>query len=114
MRSEIRRSSAAVALTVFLTLIFPACRLSFAQATQPSPTVAAQPQTRIQRWLDDLTDKQSAVRDKARTQLMGLSVDGLGELREAIDRSRPLSPAQAAVLHDVVIHAYINASEPDR
>jgi hypothetical protein len=115
VRSETRRARAAVALAMSLGLCLSVCRLSSAQATQPSLTAtAAQPQTRIQRWLDDLTDKQSDVRDKARTQLMGLSVDGLGELREAIDRSRPLSPAQAAELHDVVIHAYISANEPDR
>jgi len=44
---------------------------------------------------------------------MGLSREGLGELRDAVDRMRPLSPAQAAVLHDVVVHAYV-AGGPER
>ena len=41
---------------------------------------------------------------------MGLRPAALGELREAIERTRPLSPAQAAVLHDVVIHVYVGAT----
>ena len=68
---------------------------------------ATRPVSQVQRWLEELTHPESAMREQARLQLMGLGREGLGELRETADRLRPLSPAQAAVLHDIVIHVYI-------
>ena len=106
MKNEKRRHSRVVPILVFLSFSFSVFRFSFAQTTQPAPDSPS-----IQRWLEELTHTEPAARERARMQLMGLSREGLGELREAVDRMRPLSPAQAAVLHDVVIHVYVAGSE---
>jgi hypothetical protein len=103
---SVKRRGRAVMLLVFLSFSFFVFRFSVAQTTTTSP--------QIQAWLDDLTHTESAVRDHARMQLMSLSRARLGELRDAVDRMRPLSPAQAAVLHDVVIHAYVAGGDRDR
>ena len=43
---------------------------------------------------------------------MGLTRDELGDAaRTSSSSSRPLAPAQAAVLHDVVIHVYVAGGE---
>jgi hypothetical protein len=70
------------------------------------PATAPANEARIRQWFADLADTNPSVRDRARVALMGIKVEELGALRAVADASRPLAPAQAAVLHDVVIHVY--------
>lgn len=65
---------------------------------------------RIREWFDELTHANASVRERARVALMGIKPEELGVLRDLVDRARPVAPAQAAVLHDVVIHVYLSAA----
>jgi hypothetical protein len=133
-KSDKRRPWAAM-LFVSLSFSFFVSRFSFAQsettqsASSPPPpassrddfptrlrAAATQPagEARLRQWFTDLTDTNVVVRERARVALMGLNIDGLGMLRDIVDSNRPLAPAQAAALHDVVIHVYIASTEPDR
>ena len=75
-----------------------------APATAPAPPVAA--------WFAQLGDPDPTVRDAAREQLMGLSVDALPVLREVV-RAGPVRPAQAAALYEVVRHVLLAGEEYD-
>jgi hypothetical protein len=75
-----------------------------------SPTTAPAGAARIRQWFEELTDTNPPVRDRARVALMGIKPEELGALREIVDAARPLAPAQAAVLRDVVVHVYVGAT----
>jgi len=75
-----------------------------------SPTTNPAPGARIREWFADLADTNPAVRDRARVALMGIDVADLGTLRALADAGRPLPPAQAAILHDIVVHVYAGAT----
>lgn len=77
-------------------------------------TTAPTGEARIREWFDELTHASAAVRDRARVALMGIEPEELGVLRDVVDAARPVSPAQAAVLHDVVIHVYVAAGSSER
>jgi hypothetical protein len=74
----------------------------------------ATPPERVRQWFNELADTNVGVREQARVALMGLRVDELGILREIIDASRPVGPAQAAVLRDIVLHVYVSATRFSR
>jgi hypothetical protein len=76
---------------------------AFAADAQPSTRSAA-----IAQSFADLADAEPAVRDRARVDLMGISSAELVELRDLVQRNRPLAPAQAAALHDIVLHVYLS------
>jgi len=79
--------------------------------TSPTPDPAADPP--IARWFDQLADADPAVRDDARQSLMGLTRDAdLNRLLAVVRAARPLRPAQAAVLHDIVCHVFLVADDP--
>ncbi|MEA2709156.1 MAG: hypothetical protein QOF78_1757 [Phycisphaerales bacterium] len=107
-RSGKRNARFIAGVFVFLISSLFTVQLSPAQSTQPS-----QAPLQIKRWLEALTHPESGVRDNARIQLMNLTREQLGDLRETVDRMRPISPAQATVLHDVVIHIYVGGGGDD-
>src|SRR5262245_26254866 len=72
-----------------------------------SPSAATQPVTLIQKCFDELASTEPAVRDDARITLMGLTRADLEMLRDVVQNSRPLAPAQSAVLHEIVTHVYL-------
>jgi hypothetical protein len=74
----------------------------------PATAPATQPAATIQTWFDDLANSEPAVRDSARTSLMGLNRADLDALREVVRRSVPLAPAQSAILQDIVTHVYLS------
>jgi hypothetical protein len=74
-----------------------------ARAAQP----ATQPATQIQKWFDELADRDPDVREKARDALMGMNASDLPRLRAVVQQSQPLAPSQAAELRDVVTHVYL-------
>lgn len=75
-------------------------------AAAPLPTDSP-----IRQWFADLASPDAAVREAATTALMGLDRPQLNQLRELVRRSAPLATAQAAALHDIVVHDYL-AAEP--
>jgi hypothetical protein len=85
-------------------------RAAEAPANLTGPTTAPAGDARIRQWFDELTDTNPSVRDRARVALMGIKPEELGALRDIVDAARPLAPAQAAVLHDVVVHVYVGAT----
>jgi hypothetical protein len=79
--------------------------------TGPTTIPAADPS--IVRWFDQLADADPSVRDDARQSLMGLTCDAdLDRLLAAVRAARPLRPAQAAALHDIVCHVFLVADDP--
>jgi hypothetical protein len=76
-----------------------------APSTQSSAQLAAG--SPIRGWFADLASPDAAVRDRAQTQLMGISRDDLRGLRTVIQQARPLAPSQVAALHDIVIQVFL-------
>lgn len=73
----------------------------------PSTGPSTEPATPVARWLKQLADDDPDVRDAAREQLMNLDREGLRELKRAVERNRPLAPAQALALRDIVTHVFL-------
>ncbi len=89
-----------------------------ARASSPSSTASAtttpanvsvdSPQYhRLKTSFDALADPDPVVRENARQRLMGMSPADLPLLKHLVDASRPLQPAQAAALHDIVFQVYL-------
>lgn len=68
-----------------------------------SPATSPARRTQIATWLTKLVDRDAAVRDAARIELMSLPLADLPVLRECVIAKRP-TPAQACVVRDVVVH----------
>ena len=98
--TEKRGVRAIASAVVLVALLFLLCRVSPAQTTQPV--------TSVQRWFDELAHTESGERAEERTALLGLKRTDLETLREVVRKSAPLAPAQAAVLHDIVVHVYLS------
>jgi hypothetical protein len=84
----------------------PLVRAGDAPTTQP--TTAPTDRNSISKWLVDLASSDSAVRDAAKVHLMHLSRGDLPMLEQLLRRSRPLAPAQAVVLRQIVQEAYLS------
>ena len=84
-----------------------------AQEAQPAPaTVNEAPEVEAMRqWFADLDDADSSVREQARVKLMGMRRRDLPAFQKLIEDSRPLMPAQAAVLRQIVTHVYLAGEE---
>ena len=65
----------------------------------------------MRQWFADLDDPDSSVREQARVNLMGMRRPELPEFQKLIRDSRPLMPAQAAVLRQIVTHVYLAGEE---
>ena len=83
----------------------PAAVAPATQPVQPAQSIA-----QIQKWFDNLASSEPQVRDDARTELLGLGKIDLDTLREVVHRSLPLAPSQSGVLHDIVVHVYLAAT----
>lgn len=90
-----------VGLTFLLFIGVPA--FAAVPATQPSAKIAAA--------YVALDDRDPLRRYEARAELMGLSRDELTVLLEVVRSNQPMAPAQAMVLRDIVIQAWM-ATEP--
>jgi hypothetical protein len=81
-------------------------------ATQPTTqTHATVHAPHLRAWFAELADPDADIRAAAFTRLLGLSRADLEGLREVVEQSRPIAPAQAAALHDIVIHVYLSGEE---
>jgi len=65
----------------------------------------------MRQWFADLDDADASVREQARVRLMGMRRQELPAFQELIKASRPLMPAQAAVLRQIVTHVYLAGEE---
>jgi hypothetical protein len=65
----------------------------------------------MRQWFADLDDPDASVREQARVALMGMKRRDLPAFQKLVGDSRPLAPAQAAVLRQLVMHVYL-AGEP--
>jgi len=99
-------------IKTLVAILLLACALALADAppatapsTQSSAELAAD--SPIRGWFADLASPDANVRDRAQTQLMGISRDDLRGLRIVIQHARPLAPSQVAALHDIVIQAFL-------
>jgi hypothetical protein len=80
---------------------------SFAQ-DRPRTTQPTQPAPQASGWFAQLADDDPGVRDAARVSLMGLQRDDLAMLKKVVEQNRPIAPAQAAVLRDIVVHVFLS------
>jgi len=97
---------------ISLVAIVLAMLCSFAKAqpaTAPSTqaVIELSPNSPVRAWFAELASPDALVRDKAQTQLMGMSREELWGLRSLIQRTRPLAPSQVAALHDIVIQVVL-------
>jgi hypothetical protein len=76
--------------------------------SQPSTQPSAQ---QVRAWFGDLATRDGTVREAARMRLMGLERRDLPTLRGVVQESRPLAPAQATALYDIVMQIYL-AGDP--
>jgi hypothetical protein len=88
---------------VILAVVLMVLGGASAQTTLP----ATQSASSISEWLGGLADGDDAVREQARSKLLGISRDQLPELREAVQQALPLERSQMAALKEIVIHVYL-------
>jgi hypothetical protein len=77
------------------------------RAEAPPATRPTAVEKSIGQWIAELDHRSPLVRESAAVRLMGLSRDDLPALQRVIERDQPISPGQAAVLHDVVLHVWL-------
>jgi hypothetical protein len=106
MRYRVRLFAASL---VLVGLCGPLLADSFA----PPSTSPAEPQAVLKAALLQLSDRDPAVRDSAREQLMALPAGDLPLLRIAIEALRPLPPGDADALRDIVEHVYLSGEDKD-
>jgi hypothetical protein len=87
-------------------------------ATQPAAAVAAavllppeQVLAQMPRLFADLSAAEPAVREAARSALMGMSRQDLPAFEKLVRDNVPLAPAQAAVLREIVTHVFLAGEE---
>ena len=81
-----------------------------ADFTEP-PVPPLAPTSPIRTSLANLASPDAAQRDAAATALMGLDRTQLWQLHDLLHDTNGIAPAQAAALHQIVIHDYL-ATEP--
>jgi hypothetical protein len=68
---------------------------------------ATRPSGQIEKWVEQLADRDPSARDAARDALMGMSPADLPVLRAVLEKSQPLAPSQAGSLREVVTQVYL-------
>jgi len=87
--------------------------LAKAQSPAPSTDPADAPAI-LKKALLQLSDRDPAVRDAAREQLMGMSPTDLPVLRTDVEQAGPLPPGSVQALREVVTHVYLAGENGDR
>ena len=77
----------------------------------PAPEQDPEPVRSMKAWLAGLADRDPQVREQSRIKLMGMERRNLPAFQKVVERSRPLRPAQAVALREIVTHVYL-AGEP--
>jgi hypothetical protein len=90
-------------------LVAPHC-WSAKLSAQVSP--ATKPGAQIRTWIAQLGDADSSLREKARDQLMLLSVGDLPTIRRIVEELGPeMKPAQKAYIQDIVFQLFLSGLE---
>lgn len=103
-------------IPIFVCVMFCAATAPVeGSATQPAtgPATTLPADSPIRAWFADLASPDGTKRDEAETRLMGLTRDDLPALRSLVEQSRPLSPAQVAALHDIIMQIYLSGEPYD-
>src|SRR5579864_1187552 len=81
-----------------------------------SVSAAEHPTSRasFQKLFDDLASTDVGVRETARLSLMRLRREDLPALRTLVQKARPLRPAQAAVLREIVQEIFLASETYER
>ena len=98
-----------VSLVVLAAFAAPAALA--APATQPATrptTQSTSPGAQLGTWFAELADPDADVRASALTKLLSISRADLDALRAVVEQAKPVAPAQAAALHDVIVHVYLS------
>jgi hypothetical protein len=91
-----------------------------APTSQPATTQASAPKfipstqarhNAMAQWFAALSHPDPREREEARLSLLTLEREDLPALHKLIEDSRPLSPSQAAAMHDIVVHVYLSGEE---
>jgi hypothetical protein len=109
--SRVRARPGFCALTVVLVSLLGLANSPFFEVLAAPP--ATKPANELASWFADLANRDPAVRDQARMNLMNLSRADLPTLRNLVKETRPLAPAQLTTLRDIVMHVFL-ATEPTR
>ena len=91
-----------------------AATAGFVRAGEPASRPAEGGKSTISRYLDDLANPDPQVREAGRAGLMRISRQDLPELRGAVQKARPLLPAQAAALQQIVREVYLAGEKYQR
>ena len=83
-------------------------RKPFFASTRPS---SAELRAQMPRLFGELANADPAIRENARVGLMGVSRLDLSAFEKIVRDNLPLVPAQAAVLKEIVTHAYLAGEE---
>lgn len=79
-------------------------------AAPPSTQRAAQRESEITQWFAQLADPDPAAREAARQKLMEIPRSDLATLQRIVADRRPLAPAQAVALHEIVLHVHLSSA----
>jgi hypothetical protein len=117
-RDELRAGDAMRSLSPTILFLTAATTLLLWSWSHPIATTVAAPSTQhvaereaqITQWFAQLADPDPAVRDAARQKLMDLPRSDLAALERIVADHRPLAPAQAVALHEVVLHVHLSSA----
>jgi len=98
-----------IALLAILT-----CGICPAQEPATLPSEPSKLAKEMSRQLADLASPDADVRESARERLMQLRREDLPELRRRVDAAKPLAPAQAAALRQIVREVYLAGEDYDK
>ncbi|HXE55966.1 MAG TPA: hypothetical protein VN541_23270, partial [Tepidisphaeraceae bacterium] len=108
------RSNPRITLAVVVSLLAGLCAIpTIARGQKPTTEPATQPvsEDSIAKWFSDLNSADTSARHAACAKLMRLKRTQLTELRDVVEKSRPLAPSQASALRRIVEEVYL-AGEP--
>lgn len=77
-------------------------------ATRPADLAPDAIAATIKTWFSDLANPDAAIRSDALTKLMCLESGDLPILKKVVEESRPLVPAQASVLRQIVTQVFLS------
>ena len=111
-RTDVAVALAAAALLLCTALPAPVVVASADEPPALAPAAKDRPELDAMRqWFAELDDPDAHVREAARVKLMGMRRRDLESFRGLVEDSRPLMPAQAAVLRHIVMHVYLAGEE---
>ena len=100
-------------MTAALCIIL-ACGVCLAEEPTTLPSEPSKLAGEMSRRLADLASPEADVRESARERLMQLRREDLPTFAKQVDAARPLAPAQAAALRQIVQEIYLSGEDYDK